>query len=198
MRLPASPARACDDPRDRCQSRGVAHRFPFPRSSPVPVPPRPVPNAVKTADRTALLLDISDFFQRNKYSIIEAEVSTTAHDNMASDIFLVQQADGRKIQKPRQFAEEIRDVILKSNRIHRSNSTTPGTSMSSSRAGSREPSAHGGNHFFTSQTGESRMGVADALDVIKRADDLAPGETASARTATAALMESRRSSSNPT
>lgn len=100
-------------------------------------------------------------------------MSTTAHDNMASDIFLVQQADGRKIQKPRQFAEEIRDVILKSNRIHRSNSTTPGTSMSSSRAGSREPSAHGGNHFFTSQTGESRMGVVDALDVIKRADDLA-------------------------
>ena len=138
-----------------------------------PRPTRPVPNAVKTADRTALLLDISDFFQRNKYSIIEAEVSTTAHDNMASDIFLVQQADGRKIQKPRQFAEEIRDVILKSNRIHRSNSTTPGTSMSSSRAGSREPSAHGGNHFFTSQTGESRMGVVDALDVIKRADDLA-------------------------
>ena len=91
---------------------------------------------------------------------------------MASDIFLVQQADGRKIQKPRQFAEEIRDVILKSNRIHSSNSTTPGTSISSSRAGSREPSAHGGNHFFTSGGGSLRGGV-DALDVIKRADDAA-------------------------
>ena len=99
-------------------------------------------------------------------------MSTTAHDNMASDIFLVQQADGRKIQKPRQFAEEIRDVILKSNRIHSSNSTTPGTSISSSRAGSREPSAHGGNHFFTSGGGSLRGGV-DALDVIKRADDAA-------------------------
>lgn len=48
---PASPARACDDPRDRCQSRGVAHRFPFPRSSPVPVPP--VPSRTQSKPRIA-------------------------------------------------------------------------------------------------------------------------------------------------
>jgi hypothetical protein len=35
--------------------------------------------------------------------------------NMASDIILVQQEDGKKIDKPRKFAEDIRDVILKSN-----------------------------------------------------------------------------------
>ena len=93
-------------------------------------------------------------------------MSTTTHDSMASDIFLVQQADGRKIQKPRQFAEEIRDVILKSNRAHRSNSTTPGTSRSSSKAPSRDPSAHGGSQFY-SRDGGSNEG--QARDLIKRA-----------------------------
>ena len=141
----------------------------FPRFDPILTSALPflsIVSAVKTADRTGLLLDISDFFQRNKYSIIEAEVSTTTHDSMASDIFLVQQADGRKIQKPRQFAEEIRDVILKSNRAHRSNSTTPGTSRSSSRAPSRDPSAHGGSQFY-SRDGGSNEG--QARDLIKRA-----------------------------
>ena len=131
--------------------RSLFHRFDPILTSVVPF--LSIVSAVKTADRTGLLLDISDFFQRNKYSIIEAEVSTTTHDSMASDIFLVQQADGRKIQKPRQFAEEIRDVILKSNRAHRSNSTTPGTSRSSSRAPSRDPSAHGGSQFYSRDGG---------------------------------------------
>jgi len=168
---PASPRAHVTTHETAANPEGSRTAFLFRVPHPSPSHPSPS-NAVKTADRIALLLDISEFFQRNKYSIIEAEVSTTAHDNMASDIFLVQQADGRKIQKPRQFAEEIRDVILKSNRIHRSNSTTPGTSLSSSRAGSREPSTHGGNHFFTSR-GESHFtgGGGDAPDVIKRADD---------------------------
>ena len=142
----------------------------FPRFDPILTSALPflsIVSAVKTADRTGLLLDISDFFQRNKYSIIEAEVSTTTHDSMASDIFLVQQADGRKIQKPRQFAEEIRDVILKSNRAHRSNSTTPGTSRSSSRAPSRDPSAHGGAQFYSRGDGGPNEG--QARDLIKRA-----------------------------
>ena len=69
---------------------------------------------VKAHDRPRLLLDISSFFQGNKYSIVEADVTTSAVDDMASDIFLVQQGDGAKIAKPRKLAEDIRDVILRS------------------------------------------------------------------------------------
>lgn len=59
------------------------------------------------------MLDICNYMRVSKYSILEAEVSTS--DNMASDILLVQQQDGNKIDKPRKFAEDVRDVILRSN-----------------------------------------------------------------------------------
>ena len=61
-----------------------------------------------------LLLDIATYISSQKHTIVEAEVTTSLRDNMASDIFLVKQDDGRKIDKPRKFAEDIRDVILKS------------------------------------------------------------------------------------
>ena len=72
---------------------------------------------VKAADRADLLRDIASFFQSKKHSIVEADVTTSAHDQMACDIFLVQQSDGGKIAKPRQFAEDIRDVVLERIRV---------------------------------------------------------------------------------
>ena len=45
---------------------------------------------MRCADRIALLLDIVNFFRDCAITIVEAEVTTTANDGMASDIFLVQ------------------------------------------------------------------------------------------------------------
>ena len=52
---PASPARAVTTHETAAtQSRGVAHRFPFPRSSPVPVPPVPVERSQNRGSHSAI------------------------------------------------------------------------------------------------------------------------------------------------
>lgn len=67
---------------------------------------------VKAHDRARLLFDLATFFQRNKHNVVEADVTTSPSDSMASDIFLIQQSDRGKISKPRRLAEDIRDVVL--------------------------------------------------------------------------------------
>ena len=69
---------------------------------------------VMAQDRPRLLLDLAAFFQRSAHNVVEADVTTSPTSEMASDIFLVQQSDGRKIAKPRKLAEDIRDVVLNS------------------------------------------------------------------------------------
>jgi glycine cleavage system regulatory protein len=66
---------------------------------------------VKAHDRARLLFDLATFFQRNKHNVVEADVTTSPNDQMASDIFLIQ-FEGGKITKPRRLAEDIRDVVL--------------------------------------------------------------------------------------
>ena len=103
---------------------------------------------VKAADRADLLRDIASFFQSKKHSIVEADVTTSAHDQMACDIFLVQQSDGGKIAKPRQFAEDIRDVVLERIRV------------AADRVASPEKPQPEKDHEKT-PTGESRTSAAD-------------------------------------
>ena len=103
---------------------------------------------VKAADRADLLRDIASFFQSKKHSIVEADVTTSAHDQMACDIFLVQQSDGGKIAKPRQFAEDIRDVVLERIRV------------AADRVASPEKPRPEKDHEKT-PTGESRTSAAD-------------------------------------
>ena len=94
---------------------------------------------VKARDRPHLLLDLSAFFQRTAHNVVEADVTTSPVDGMASDIFLVQQSDGGKIAKPRKFAEDVRDVVLTS-----ASGSVPGGSpgpspVKASRPGSASP-----------------------------------------------------------
>ena len=51
---------------------------------------------VMAQDRPRLLLDLAAFFQRSAHNVVEADVTTSPTSEMASDIFLVQQSDGRK------------------------------------------------------------------------------------------------------
>ena len=110
---------------------------------------------LRANDRPRLLLDISSFFQGNKYSIVEADVTTSAVDDMASDIFLLQQDDGAKIAKPRKFAEDIRDVILRA--------ATPLASPVTSPVKPRRPSRDDADDAAASAEPDASLAVSDAL-----------------------------------
>ena len=110
---------------------------------------------LRANDRPRLLLDISSFFQGNKYSIVEADVTTSAVDDMASDIFLLQQDDGAKIAKPRKFAEDIRDVILRA--------ATPLASPVTSPVKPRRPPRDDADDAAASAEPDASLAVSDAL-----------------------------------
>lgn len=110
---------------------------------------------VKAHDRPRLLLDISSFFQGNKYSIVEADVTTSAVDDMASDIFLVQQGDGAKIAQPRKLAEDIRDVILRA--------ATPLASPVTSPVKPRRPPRDGADDATASAETGAGLAASDEL-----------------------------------
>ena len=154
---------------------------------------------VMAQDRPRLLLDLAAFFQRSAHNVVEADVTTSPTSEMASDIFLVQQSDGRKIAKPRKLAEDIRDVVLNSAGTAADGSPKP-SPVKAPRPGAASPLGDGDGDVPAVRAGEGleKSGETYQVDLKKALEDGDPdsddgGDTDAVSNDDASLSETRDS-----